>query len=322
MKKVFAFLAVAALVVVSCGKKNTEDSAIKATITANDVTVEVGKTAAIGATTNSTATITYASANTAIATVSAAGEVTGVAAGTTTITLKVEAVAGKFKAAEKTINVTVSEAAHKEVVELSIDGKFDDWAALEKGTYSQRYGDPDATHPALTFCKVYATANYIYVYVEWDTDMIEYVPDVEHVPFHCYINSDGKATTGGFADQFTDACIDVLTEGWFYDSDGMGSYDPGVYTWIGEDNGSGWSWSEHLIPDGSGLGVGAGVEGKYEFALDRAVFTGLGLPIADEFSIGFDIQQNWDSVGVIPNEAPSEENPAGTAASLKVVTQK
>ncbi|MBR3388314.1 MAG: tyrosine-protein phosphatase [Bacteroidales bacterium] len=85
-----------------------EDKTVTATITANDVTVEEEQTVSIGAITNSSELISYTSADATIATVTAAGAVTGVKAGNTTITLKVPAVEGKFTAAEKTINVTVT----------------------------------------------------------------------------------------------------------------------------------------------------------------------------------------------------------------------
>ena len=318
MKKVLALLSICAMVgFFSCTPK--EDPVTTATITANDVTVEEGATAAIGATTNSSATITYACDNTAVATVDASGTVTGVKAGNANITLKVAAVEGKFTAAEKTIKVTVTEKPAAPAVELTMDGKFDDWAALEKGTYSQTYGDEDATHPALTHCKVYATSKYVYVYIEWDTDAITYEKDVEHVPFHCYINTDGDASTGGFSDQFADACTDVLFEGYLYDDGVMGSYNPGAFAWAGDANGGGWTWDDL---GGEGLCQGAGVDGKYEFLIDRAAVAALGFPIADVFSIGFDIQQSWDSVGILPNAAPSEDNPSGVVNSLQVTTQK
>ena len=99
----------------------------QAVINAQDVNVKVGKTVNIGATTNSSAAITYASGNTAVATVSSDGTVTGVKAGSTTITLSVPAVEGRFTAATKTINVTVS-AASSAVIE--IDGDISDWEGI------------------------------------------------------------------------------------------------------------------------------------------------------------------------------------------------
>ena len=107
----------------------------QATITADDVAVKVGKSVNIGATTNSSAAIKYVSGNTGIATVSNDGTVTGVAVGTTTITLSVPAVEGKFTEATKTINVTVSEASTSIV---DIDGDMSDWDAITDSFISSR----------------------------------------------------------------------------------------------------------------------------------------------------------------------------------------
>lgn len=214
------------------------------------------------------------------------------------------------------------------VAKITIDGTFDDWAALPAGSFSKTYGDEEATHPALTHCKVYADAKFIYVYFEWDPEMTTPEAGVDHVPFHCYINSDGNIETGGYASEFADACSDILLEGFIYDVDEngelfIGSYDPGAYAWTGTKE-DGWAWepdTANRVPDG-GLCEGAGVEGKYEFKIDRAMMADIEFPVADTFSIGFDIQSDWDSVGVLPNAAPSEDNPSGVVNSLTVVTQK
>lgn len=72
-------------------------------------TVNVGETVELKATTNSTATIKYLSADEAIATVSAEGVVTGVKEGTVEITASIDAVDG-FTAAEAKTTVTVKPA--------------------------------------------------------------------------------------------------------------------------------------------------------------------------------------------------------------------
>jgi len=328
MKKALTILAVFALVgVVSCNKKDAPVNPTVATINANDVVVEVGQTAQINATTNSTAAIVFTPDNSGVVEVSATGLVKGLKEGEGSIKLSVAAVEGKFTAAEKTIKVTVQGGfvPPAPTAEIIIDGNFEDWAALPADSYSKTYGDEEATHPALTHCKVYATAEYIYVYFEYDMEFIDPQPGVDHVPFHCYINTDGDATTGGFADQFSDACTDLLLEGFIYgggeEGGEMGSYDPTAYAWEGEPGGSGWGWGEDILPDG-GACVGAGIEGKYEFQIERAVLAGIGFPVADNFSIGFDIQKAWDSVGILPNAAPSEDNPSGVVASLPVKTIK
>ena len=109
-----------------------------ATITASDISVEEGKTAYVSASTNSSAAITYTSNDGSIATVSADGVVTGVKAGSTTVTLSVAAVEGEFTAATKTITVTVTAAAvtpsdppATDVININGDmSDWDDFAAL------------------------------------------------------------------------------------------------------------------------------------------------------------------------------------------------
>ena len=206
---------------------------------------------------------------------------------------------------------------------IIIDGDFSDWAKLDASKVATATCNADAKHTALKLVKVYADELFVFVYLEWDKEQISFEPDVEHVPFHMYINGDGNATTGGYADQFSDACSDLLLEGFLFDGSGWAGYDPGAYKWVGEANGTGWGWEseeDHVLASGSGLCSGKGIEGKYEICLIRELYP-VG-KIADNFSIGFDIQQSWESVGVLPNAAVSDDNGNGIAPSLQVVTVK
>ena len=235
------------------------------------------------------------------------GEVTAVSKGQATI---IAYSSDGSKSAACLVNVTAA---------IEIDGDFSDWAALKSGSYSECYGNKDSLHPALTYCKVYANAGFIYVYFEYDPDYLNPEPDVDHVPFHCCINTDGNTATGGFVDWFSDACTDVMLEGFIYPDGVLGSYAPLAFAWEGEPNGSGWSWRDLGI---EGFCKGAGVEGQYEISIDCAKLASVGFPVADVFSIGFDIQQCWDPVGILPSTAPSEENPSGILPSLEVKVQK
>lgn len=194
---------------------------------------------------------------------------------------------------------------------VTIDGDFSDWAKLDATKVATAKNDDGASHEALKLVKVYADEYYVYVYFEWDKELIEFNED-EYVPFHIYINGDNDTNTGGFADQFNDACTDLLLEGFLTDGSSIVSYDPSCFRWIGETNGSGWEWEEVETP--SGFCLGAGVEGKYELSITRELYP-LG-KLADTFTIGFDIQQAWDSAGILPNSAE------GNADSLQVVTDK
>ena len=199
---------------------------------------------------------------------------------------------------------------------INIDGDFSDWSKITG--YAEAKCDPEATKTALKLVRVYADEVYVFVYFEWDKDQITHEPDVEHVPFHCYINTDGDASTGGYGDQFTDACTELLFEGFIYpEGSVVGSYEPGVYEWIGETNGTGWEWND--LGEFNNLTAGAGIEGKYEFQIAREL---MPKKLADNFSIGFDIQQNWDSVGILPNSHVTDDNPGGHAPSLQVKTVK
>ena len=204
------------------------------------------------------------------------------------------------------------------VAPIKIDGDFSDWAKLPAADIAEAKCEPEATKTALKVVKVYADPIYVFVYFEWDKDQISHEPEVEHVPFHCYINTDGDASTGGYGDQFSDACSELLFEGHVYpDGAKVGSYEPAVCEWTGDTNGTGWSWTEDLGI--ANLCAGAGIEGKYEFQIAREL---MPKKLADNFSIGFDIQQDWESVGILPNSHVTDDNPGGLAPSLQVKTVK
>lgn len=197
------------------------------------------------------------------------------------------------------------------VAPITIDGDFADWAKLDASKVATATYQEGASHEALKTLKVYADELYVYIYIDWDKEMVEF-NDGEHIPVHLYINGDGDATTGGYGDQWTDACTDLLTEGFLTDGTQFISYEASCFNWTGEANGTGWNWGD--LDSAADLFVGAGVNGKYEMAMTRELYP-LG-KLADTFSIGVDIQQAWESVGVLP------EGAEGPVASLQVVTVK
>lgn len=204
------------------------------------------------------------------------------------------------------------------VMPITIDGDFSDWAKLDASKMVVAQSAEGATKEALKVVKVYADEFFVFVYFEWDKDQISYEPDVEHVPFHVYINGDNDFTTGGYADQWADAAFDIMLEGSIYPTgESVGAYEPSVFRWSGEPNASGWTWED--VGEIAGITSGAGIEGKYEFYINRSLYPGT---FADQFTIGFDIQQSWNSVGILPNAASSEEDPSGLAPSLVINTNK
>ena len=211
---------------------------------------------------------------------------------------------------------------------ITIDGNFSDWNKLDASKIATAYSNPDAYYTALNTVKVYADEFYVFVYFEWDTNQTNPEPNEEYVPFHMYINRDGNAASGGFSDYFSDACSDLLLEGLIYpDGRTIGPFYPCLVSeWIGEVNGSGWQWGwdgllyEYYSDDD--ICKGAGVEGKYELLISRAKMDALHIPIADNFSIGFEIEKAWNAVGLLPNDAKTSNNPYGISPSLKVIAAK
>ena len=334
MKKVFALLAIVATVgFVSCKKDPTpeptpKDETVTATITANDVTVEEGASASIGATTNSSASITYASADAAVATVSASGEVTGVKAGSTNITLKVAAVEGKFTAAEKTIKVTVTakEVPPTPVASIEIDGDFADWSALEAGTFAKAINDPESPWEAVEEIRCYANPEYVFYYIKYNAEYLEELmaEESEELPIRLCINTDGEFESG-YTNYFLEG-YDFIVEGGLSsdDSSGWKEYDGNFYQRIG-------SWV-NLLPEGSGLCHGMGNGCEYEIRLDRAMFneyantSEVPMPMGDDFQTGIRFywtsSGKWEELSNMPNCSLEEEMGNGYGYLMRVKTQK
>jgi hypothetical protein len=324
MKKVLAFLSIIAMMgLVSCKKEP-----VAATITANDVTVEEGATAKISASTNSTASITYASADASIAVVSAAGDVTGIKAGTTTVTLKVAAVEG-FSAAEKTINVTVTA---KEVVPptpsgsaIKIDGDFADWGALETGTFTKSVSDPDAPWDAVKEVRCYADADFVFYYIKYDAESLEELLSNanETLPIRLNFNTDGEFESG-YTSYFLEH-YDLIIEGSLASA---GQFAPYVE---GEFNQRIGSWVK-LADAGVGLVTGLGSGNEYEIQVDRALFnqfanaSTIPMPMGDEFqtSVRFytDGGGKWEELSNIPNSSIDEEAGNGYGYLMRIKTNK
>lgn len=101
-------------------------------------TVNVGETVSLGATTNSTATIKYSSADETIATVSAEGVVTGVKEGEVEITASIDAVEG-FTAAEAKTTIVVKPAGSSESKVYTLTFPDDNSANNKVGAYNETW---------------------------------------------------------------------------------------------------------------------------------------------------------------------------------------
>ena len=112
---------------------------------------------------------------------------------------------------------------------IKIDGEYADWDALGTKVVVAN-SNPDAPLKALKVMKAYADDLYLYVYFEYDTELVDMTA---WLPVHFYINSDGDATTGGYADHHLGADCDIMLEGGIYSEEGPVSFDASLFFWEG-----------------------------------------------------------------------------------------
>ena len=215
---------------------------------------------------------------------------------------------------------------------IVIDGEFADWEAVPEGSLFTATCAEEASLTALKVMKVCADAEYINVYFEYD---VEQITDLKWVPIHIYMDGDNSTETGGGDAAWTDADAEIMLETAFISGGEMISWDPSKFHWWEAVGTTGWEWTEgdflnqegyHSaddnwgadIPEGSGIAEGAGVlaEGKYELQITKEMIAGADW--ADTIGIGMDIQQNWSSVGQLPNASGE----GATTTKLRVTVLK
>lgn len=179
---------------------------------------------------------------------------------------------------------------------------------------------------ALKSVKVYADQMYLNVLAEFDDDMIA---DRSWVPFHIYLDADNSDATGGYGDEFADPNAEWLLEGGIISGGVSNSFNPAVNKWWGEVGGSGWVWSDPSTEHGDFDYWGAVIgEGQAPIGASQLIGNKVEIQILREavpatwnattFGVGFDIQQNWTSCGVLPNADDLEDGTAVMANKLKV----
>lgn len=313
----FIAIALAALSFMACEKK--PEPTEKLTLNATEIEVAVAADYQLTANME----VTWSSSDEAIAGVSATGLVTGNKEGEATITAKAT------KSNElATCKITVTKGGVTPPVQQGIsvtDNSIEDWKALPADKVASCECPADGAYLGLKGVAVYADELYINVLVEYDP---EEIPNHESVPFHVYINTDNSDLTGGYGDQWNDANVDIMMEGFFFlgeEGSGTGepcAYEPVIVPWTGEVGGSGWGWGAELVPAAPCV-ASQHVTGNYvELQMMRELVPTLVGWNADEFGIGFDIQQSWESVGILPLVSPTDDNPTGHTNKLQVKIYK
>lgn len=227
------------------------------------------------------------------------------------------------------------------------DNSLADWDNVPVDYLVEATCPDDALFKAMKWVKVYADQLYINYCFEFDPTMSEMdVPgtdDYDWLPVHIYLNADNKSNTGGYADEFLDANAEVLLEGGIQAQGVSCDYNPAVFQWWGNMNGGindqsvnetsglaggGWMWTdqstEHSDADGWGaiiptgslpIGTSQRIGNVIEGQILREL---IGYPFDPvQFGIGFDIQSNWSSNGVLP-QGPAEADKQGRVDKLVV----
>ena len=175
------------------------------------------------------------------------------------------------------------------------DGTLSDWDKLPMEYLFETKCVEGASWDALKSVKVYADLTYINLVVEWDTEI---VTDLSYVPFHVYLNMDNDAPTGGFGGQWIKPNIDLLLEGYFYLDGNPCAYQPDVALYAGSPLANEWAWDWTTI---EALAASQLItKGVMEIQIE---YGKLPVKLKNTFTVGFDIQQSWSSVGVLPNAA-------------------
>ena len=198
------------------------------------------------------------------------------------------------------------------------DATADDWANVPEGYLFETKCAEGASWDALKSVKVFADDIYVNLLVEWDPEL---VTDLSSVPFHVYWNVDGDAETGGYGDQWLEPYnIDVLMEGFFFvgeEGSGTGepvAYEPGMFAYGAAYNTNEWNWAELTAAGTFCFSQHLG-NNKMEIQFLREL---IPASWGEEFTVGFDIQQGWNSVGVLPNAADDEVGNKVKAEKMRV----
>ncbi len=201
------------------------------------------------------------------------------------------------------------------------DQSIADWNALDQSKVSVAVMPDDPLYFALKKIMVYA-----------DSVCINYCLFIDpaelpsHLPvdaMHIYMDADNSDLTGGYWDQFDgpdQGNTDLMFEGPIWDDYGAQiSYVPIASYWAGPLNGEGWLWDEQPTSNKIGGSQFIGdsiIEGRLLIEL---------IPWknwTDAFSIGFDIQQNWESAGLLPQANTPDGEQIGRSKKLLVTFDK
>ncbi len=201
------------------------------------------------------------------------------------------------------------------------DQSIADWDQLDQAKISEAVVPATPLYPALKKARVYADSVCIFYQLEFDPAQMVSHTDADAL--HIYINADNSDETGGYWDQFAPerkGDVDFMFEVHIWDGEGAVQFATNYEYWSGPTNGEGWTWTPNLEVSpkvSSAQFVGGNIiEGRLVLELIPFKFNNVA------FTIGFDIQQNWESVGLLPQANTPNGEQIGRAEKLLVTFDK
>ncbi len=209
----------------------------------------------------------------------------------------------------------------KPTVKLTIDGKFEDWAAADQTKIKSFKNNPDSPWDAVKEIRVYANADFVYFYIRYNHDSLEEQLDLmegeDGLPIRLCLNTDGEFTSG-YENYFLE-CYDFIVEGAVATGGEFTDFDGTLHQRI---NGS---WTKLLDPNNN-LVFGKGSGDEYEIMLAREIFNN-AVPadqkMGDKFYAGvrfYDIA--WGELSNMPNASAEEGEGNGWGHLLEITTDK
>lgn len=202
------------------------------------------------------------------------------------------------------------------------DNSVADWDALDQTKVAVSNITDEPYWDGLKQLKVYSDGVYINYLIVFDpTKYTSHAGMADGM--HLYMDIDLSDATGGFFDEFADAAADFMFEGaLFTDTGSPISYSPTKHRWVGPEGGlpsERIGWEDVWEPVGT-------IKGESQFVGDsiiegRLLVEYISSNFSEEgFGIGVDLQQNWGSIGLLPQiDAQGENGEAiGRTNMLKV----
>lgn len=215
---------------------------------------------------------------------------------------------------------------------VTIDGNFDDWAALPSEKVKVAKKAADGLWEAVKEIRVYANEDCVFYYIEYNKedckDLLDncYNPNEagkagDGMPIRLCINTDGEFESG-YTSYFLDGYDFIIEGSLASENSTWGNFDGNFHQRIDG------KWVS-LKESGNGICTGAGSENKYEIALFRDLFNAAAISSDIPMQMGDNFQTAirfytpwWDELSNMPNENISEENPNGYGHLLDITVDK